>query len=159
GGSGPGRYSGQADIDDVAIWARVLSPIEVAAIYTNGQAGQALLSGVPVPDTTAPTVSASESGTKGTITLSAAASDNVGGSRVEFYVDCVLKGSGNAAPYSMALDSTTLTDGSHALLAKAYDAANNVGTSAVVNFVIGNAAGPPALAITTSNPVHGSKIA
>ncbi len=90
-------------------------------------------------DSTAPTVSASESGTAGTITLSATASDNVGVSRVEFLVDGALKGTDTSSPYSITLDSTTLANGSHALVAKAYDAANNVGTSSTVNFSISNA--------------------
>ncbi|AXK73429.1 carbohydrate-binding protein CenC [Lysobacter sp. TY2-98] len=89
-------------------------------------------------DTTAPTVSASESGTSGTITLSASASDNVGVSKVEFYVDGTLKGNDTTSPYSMTLDSTTLTNGSHTLTAKAYDAAGNVGTSTGVGFSVSN---------------------
>ncbi|MFC5510785.1 CehA/McbA family metallohydrolase [Massilia jejuensis] len=92
-------------------------------------------------DTVAPTVSASESGTSGTITLSASASDNVGVSRVEFYVDNVLKGSDASAPYAMTLDSTTLANGSHVLGAKAYDAAGNVGSAPSVNFSISNGTG------------------
>jgi hypothetical protein len=90
-------------------------------------------------DTTPPTVSASESGTSGTITLNATASDNVGVSKVEFYIDNVLKGTDTSSPYSMTLNSTTLSNASHALVAKAYDAANNIGTSATVNFTINNA--------------------
>jgi hypothetical protein len=90
------------------------------------------------PDTTAPTVSATESGTSGTITLSATASDNVGVTKVEFYVDGTLKGTLTAAPYSLSLDSTTLTNASHSLTAKAYDAAGNVGTSAAVAFSVSN---------------------
>jgi hypothetical protein len=89
-------------------------------------------------DTTAPTVSASESGTSGTITLSSTASDNVGVTKVEFYVDGVLKGSDTTSPYSMTLDSTTLANGSHALTAKAFDAAGNSATSAAANFSISN---------------------
>jgi hypothetical protein len=89
-------------------------------------------------DTAAPTVSASEAGASGTITLSATASDNVGVSKVEFYVDGALKGSDTTAPYSMTLNSTTLANGSHALTAKAYDAAGNVGTSAAANFTVSN---------------------
>lgn len=92
-------------------------------------------------DTLAPTVSASESGTAGTITLSASASDNVGVSKVEFYVDGVLKGSDTSSPYSMTLDSTTLANGSHTLTARAYDAAGNVGTSGAASFSISNATG------------------
>nr|WP_315486117.1 CehA/McbA family metallohydrolase [uncultured Undibacterium sp.] len=91
-----------------------------------------------VVDTTAPAVSASESGSSGTITLSATASDNVGVSKVELYVDGTLKSTLTAAPYSTTLNSTTLANGSHTLVAKAYDAANNIGTSASVSFSINN---------------------
>ncbi len=89
-------------------------------------------------DTTPPTVTASESGTSGTITLSANASDNVGVSKVDFFVDNVLKGSDTTAPYSMTLNSTTLTNASHALTARAYDAAGNNTLSAPVNFTVSN---------------------
>jgi hypothetical protein len=92
----------------------------------------------PVADTTAPTVGASESGSSGTITLNATASDNVGVAKVEFLVDGVLKGTDTVAPYSMTLDSTTLSNASHSLTAKAYDAANNIGTSSAVAFSISN---------------------
>ena len=91
-----------------------------------------------VADATAPTVSASATGTSGTITLSASASDNVGVSTVEFYVDNILKGSDTSAPYSMTLDSTTLANGSHTLTAKAFDAAGNNATSTAVAFSISN---------------------
>jgi hypothetical protein len=83
-------------------------------------------------------VSASESGASGTITLSATASDNVGVTKVEFYVDGALKGSDTTAAYSMTLDSTLLANGSHSLTAKAYDAANNVATSSAVSFSVSN---------------------
>ena len=92
----------------------------------------------PVADTTPPTVSASESGSSGTITLSATATDNVGVSKVEFYVDGSLKASSTAAPYSATLNSATLSNASHSLVAKAYDAANNVGTSSAVSFTVNN---------------------
>ncbi|HYD80180.1 MAG TPA: CehA/McbA family metallohydrolase [Paucimonas sp.] len=90
-------------------------------------------------DTVAPTVSASESGSSGTITLSATASDNVGVSKVDFMVDNALKGTDASAPYSMTLDSTTLANGTHSLVAKAYDAAGNIGTSNPVSFSVSNA--------------------
>ena len=92
-------------------------------------------------DTTPPTVSASESGSSGSITLNATASDNVGVSRVEFYVDGALKATDSSAPYGATLDSTTLADGTHALVAKAYDAAGNVGTSGSVGFSVFNGSG------------------
>ncbi|HQW80456.1 MAG: CehA/McbA family metallohydrolase [Rhodanobacteraceae bacterium] len=91
-------------------------------------------------DTTAPTVTATETGSSGTITLAATASDNVGVSKVEFYVDSVLKGTDTTSPYSMTLNSTTLSNASHALTAKAFDAAGNTKTSTAVNFTINNTA-------------------
>jgi hypothetical protein len=89
-------------------------------------------------DTTAPSVSASESGSSGTITLSASASDNVGVTKVEFYVDGALKGTDTTSAYSVTLDSTTLANGTHTLTAKAYDAAGNVATSSAVSFSVSN---------------------
>lgn len=91
-----------------------------------------------VTDTTPPTISATESGSSGTISLNANASDNVGVSKVEFYIDNALKGSDLTAPYSLSLDSTSLSNGTHTLSAKAFDAANNSSTSALVNFSINN---------------------
>lgn len=107
-------------------------------------------------DTTPPTVSASESGTSGTITVSANASDNVGVTLVEFYIDDVLKASSNVAPYSAAINSTTLSNGSHTLTAKAYDAAGNVKTSNPVTFSISNATGGDTTAPTVSASESGS---
>ncbi len=95
-------------------------------------------------DTTAPTVSASVTGSAGRITLNATATDNVGVTKVEFYVDNNLLGSSTTSPYTLAYDSTLLTKGSHSLVTKAYDAANNVGSSSAVAFTIDNTAGTPA---------------
>ena len=110
--------------------------------------------GAGSPDTTPPTVSASESGSAGTITLSASASDNVGVTKVEFYVDNALKSSLTAVPYQTTLDSTTLSNGSHTLIAKAYDAAGNVGTSSAVSFSVSNSSGgdttPPTVSVAES---------
>ena len=104
-------------------------------------------------DTTPPTVSAGESGSSGTITLSASATDNVGVSKVEFYVDSALKGTVTSSPYSMTLNSTSLSNASHSLVAKAYDAANNVGTSSAVSFTINNPTSdttPPTVSVSES---------
>ncbi|MDD5321663.1 MAG: M36 family metallopeptidase [Methylococcales bacterium] len=91
----------------------------------------------PTVDDKPPVISVSESGTSGTITLNATATDNVGVTKVEFYVDNTLKGTDTTSPYSMTLDSTILTQGSHTLVGKAYDAAGNIGTSTSVLFEIG----------------------
>ncbi|HEU4951185.1 MAG TPA: Ig-like domain-containing protein, partial [Holophagaceae bacterium] len=117
---------------------------EVAAVqnaYHGINVGAAATGGGTGGDTSAPTVSASESGTSGTITLSASASDNVGVTKVEFYVDGALKGTDTSSPYSLSLDSTTLSNANHSLVAKAYDAAGNVGTSTTVSFTVNNGTG------------------
>ncbi|MEJ6000420.1 CehA/McbA family metallohydrolase [Paucibacter soli] len=92
-----------------------------------------------VADTVAPQVSASVGGGSGQITLAAEASDNVGVTRVEFSVDGQLKGSSSQAPYALKLDSKSLANGSHTLVAMAYDAAGNAGASAGVGFLVANA--------------------
>ena len=90
-------------------------------------------------DTTPPTVSASETGTSGNITLSAIASDNIGVTKVEFWVDGALKGTSTTAPYAMTMDSRSLPNGAHTLVAKAFDAAANSASSAAVTFTLANA--------------------
>ncbi|WP_028103660.1 CehA/McbA family metallohydrolase [Pseudoduganella violaceinigra] len=90
-------------------------------------------------DTTAPAVSASSSGTSGTVTFNATASDDVGVTKVEFYVDGALKATDTASPWTYAFNSSAVANGSHVLTAKAYDAAGNSTLSAPVNFSVNNA--------------------
>ncbi|MDP3007763.1 MAG: M4 family metallopeptidase [Methylococcales bacterium] len=85
-----------------------------------------------------PTVSVSESGTSGTISFSATATDDIGVTKVEFYVDNSLKGTDTSSPYSMTLDSLSLKNGTYTLVGKAYDAAGNIGTSASIPFTVNN---------------------
>ncbi len=85
----------------------------------------------PPPDMTPPTVSiASPTGgnVSGTVTVSANASDNVGVTRVDFYVNGALVGTDNAAPYQYAWNTTTLPNGAATLYAKAFDANVEFGT-------------------------------
>lgn len=93
-------------------------------------------------DTQAPTVTitapAGGAAVSGNVAVTAAASDNVGVTRVELYVDASLAGSATASPYSFSWNSTNATNGAHALTAKAYDAAGNVGTSAAIGVTVGN---------------------
>ncbi len=93
-------------------------------------------------DATAPTaaITAPMPGSRvsGTTLVSAAASDNVGVSKVEFYVDGMLKGTDTTAPYSYTWDTTAALNASHVLVAKAHDAAGNIGTSASVQVLVSN---------------------
>jgi hypothetical protein len=94
-------------------------------------------------DTTLPTVSitapAAGATVSGTVSVTASASDNVGVTKVEFYVDGVLKNTDTLTAYAWSWDTTTATNGSHSLTAKAYDAALNVKTSIAVSVTVSNA--------------------
>jgi beta-lactamase superfamily II metal-dependent hydrolase len=97
----------------------------------------------PAPDTTAPTTSitspASGSTVSGTVSVTASASDNVGVTRVEFYLDGVLQSTDTTAPFAWSWNTTTATNAGHTLSSKAYDAAANVGSSADVPVTVNNA--------------------
>src|SRR5712672_3220203 len=87
-------------------------------------------------DTTPPTVGitspANGAPLKGTVTVTASASDNVGVVGVQFLLDNGVNGSADvtAAPYSVSWNTATASDGSHTLTAVARDAAGNTRTSA-----------------------------
>jgi len=89
----------------------------------------------PATSITAPLNGATVSGTT---SVTASASDNVGVTKVEFYLDGALKSTDTTSPYSWSWDTTTATNGSHSLTSKAYDAALNVGTSTTVNVTVSN---------------------
>ena len=104
--------------------------------------GFTLDDGAPLPDTTAPTTSITSPSNgatvSATVSVTASASDNVGVTKVEFYLDGALQSTDTTSPYSWSWNTTTATNASHALVAKAYDAANNIGTSSTVNVTVNN---------------------
>jgi len=112
-------------------------------------------------DATAPAVSVSAPANgalvQGTITVSAIASDNVGVTKVEFYkdADAIPYATDTSSPYDASINTTTVTDGSHSLTAKAYDAANNVTTSTAVTVTVDNT-GPVLSGTTASSITHSS---
>ena len=87
-----------------------------------------------VGDTTSPAVSITAptgGNVSGNVTLTATASDNVGVQSVQFRLDGQDLGSPDTAgPYSMTWNTTTASDGTHALTAVARDASGNATTSA-----------------------------
>jgi beta-lactamase superfamily II metal-dependent hydrolase len=90
------------------------------------------------PPTTSITAPLNGATVSATTTVSASASDNVGVTKVEFYLDGALKSTDTTSPYSWSWDTTTATNGSHSLTTKAYDAALNVGTSTTVSVTVSN---------------------
>ena len=92
-------------------------------------------------DTTNPTttITAPAAGTvSGLVSVTATASDNVGVRLVEFYAGATLIGMDLTSPYAILWDTTAIANAAYALTSKAYDAADNVATSAAVNVTVSN---------------------
>ncbi|HVF20811.1 MAG TPA: DNRLRE domain-containing protein [Mycobacteriales bacterium] len=79
---------------------------------------------------------------KGSHTLAAAAADDVGVTKVEFYADGVRVGEDATAPYSATFDTldaaTPVHDGARSFTARAYDTSDQVTTSAEVVRTVAN---------------------
>jgi hypothetical protein len=97
---------------------------------------------VAVADTSAPTTSitspTSSVTVSGTVSVAATASDNVGVTKVEFFVDDALAGVSTTSPYRYSLDTTRMANGSHRVASRAYDSSGNAGTSAPVSINVNN---------------------
>ncbi len=99
-------------------------------------------------DTVLPTISLTYPGNgailSGTTTLSATATDNLGVTKVEFYVDGGLVATtttmSGSTSYSASWNTATIINGTHTISAKAYDAAGNVGVSTNTSIAISNLA-------------------
>jgi len=102
----------------------------------------AAVDSLSAPDTTPPAVSItapqSSATVSGATNVTAAATDAVGVSAVEVYLDGALLGRASAAPYAIPWDTTKASSSSHSLQAVAYDHAGNWGVSAPVSVVVDN---------------------
>ncbi len=135
---------------DTGLTAGTTYSYAVDAIDAAGNASaqtNAVTATTPTPDIVPPTavMTAPTSGStvNGTITVSANATDNVGVQSVEFLLDGVTINTDTAAPYSYSWNTTTTSNGSHTLSARARDAAGNFGiTSGVVTVQVNNPTGP-----------------
>jgi thermitase len=112
--------------------------------YGRVNAYRALLAaGAPSIDTIAPITSITSPGTgsviSGTVSVQVTATDNVGVTRVELYLDNALTNVSSAVPATFDWDTSTTADGVHTLRSIAYDAAGNAGTSADVSVSVQNA--------------------
>lgn len=94
----------------------------------------------PSVNITSPT---SGSSVSNTVAVTANASDNVGVSRVSFYVDGALHSEDVSAPYSFSLNTSTLSSGVHSISATARDAAGNTNSHAIQVSVNTTVINPP----------------
>jgi hypothetical protein len=123
----------------VMAWVVVGSALTLAACGGGGGGG----SSTPAPsgDTVSPVVSmgavangatvTSSTPVTGNITVSVSASDDVGVTKVELYLDNVKLSEATSAPYNFSVNTAPLAKGDHSLIAKAYDAAGKVGLSSI----------------------------
>jgi hypothetical protein len=117
-----------------------------------------------VADVTAPSVSitapVSGSAVSSIVSVNVNATDNVGVTRVEWYLNSTLAGTSPAGSAAFSWNTTTCPNGPCTLQAKAFDAAGNVGASTMLNITVQNPiadANPPATKITS--PTNGSALA
>lgn len=120
--------------------------------------------GTPTPtkDTAPPTVTITSptdnSKQRGTITVRGTASDNVKIGSVTLRVNDKWIATDDKAPYEFSLDTKKYTDGKHAMVLRAWDAAGNMGQSQTVVITIDNKPGssgeqtkPPSTGSTVIN--------
>lgn len=92
----------------------------------------------------------------GTVNVTGSATDNVGVTSVELYVDNVIAGSTANPQFSISWNTTTAANGSHTLTAKAYDAAGNVGSAQITVTVSNSTADTTPPNPTISSPANGA---
>ena len=116
----------------------------------------ASISVMPSVDSVAPTVAISApvngSVRSGVVTINVDASDNVGVSGIELYLNGALAGAAASAPVSFNWDTTTVANGTWIIVAKAYDLSGNVGTSTAASVSIQNTAAdvtPPTVSLVS----------
>ncbi|MBJ6801440.1 Ig-like domain-containing protein [Geomonas propionica] len=119
-----------------------------------------------VGDVISPTVSLAvpppDASVAGTINVSAAASDNLGISKLELSIDGTLLLSSNQSPVSYIWNTANFANGSHVISARAYDAAGNSGvasaTVVVDNGTSQTASTPPSTTTSTSTSTEAAPL-
>ena len=112
---------------------RIDAAAAVAAAGDGGSGGDA--------DTAAPVIAITNptGGTvSGTVSVSFNASDDTAVTRVDLFANGTPIGTDTSAPFGITWDTTDQADGSVQLVAYAYDAANNSGSSQAVNVTVNN---------------------
>lgn len=78
----------------------------------------------------------------GVVPIDVSATDDVGVTRVELYINGELVGTETSEPFAFSWDSTTIPDGTVTLVAYAYDGAENEGISSPVTLDVQNELNP-----------------
>jgi len=123
---------GAAGRDNVFGYGRVNA---AAAVQAAAGSVQAADTQAPAASIAAPLGGASVSGA---VAVSVNASDNVGVARVDLKVNGTVVASDSSAPYAFSWNSTGVANGVASLVAVAYDAAGNAGTSGTLQVNVAN---------------------
>src|SRR5467141_2266756 len=95
-----------------------------------------------IPPTTSIASPANSATVSGTVVVNATASDNVGVTQMQILIDgSVVASNTNSTSLSFNFNTTTVSNGSHTIVSKAFDAAGNVGTSSTVTVTVSNSGG------------------
>ncbi|NMO17660.1 PHB depolymerase family esterase [Pyxidicoccus fallax] len=128
-----------------------LTDVNLCSVYYQAQFLGLTGGGTP-GDTTPPTVNvtapANGATVSGTVTVTASASDAVGVARVEFLVDGSPVSTDTVAPYEFAWNSTGVSNGSHTLGARAFDAAGNQATDSDTTVTVSNSGSPAPVTVS-----------
>jgi hypothetical protein len=139
---------------------RVRSAAGSSTAASNDQMFSTAGSADSTPPSVAITSPAAGAALSGNVNVTAAASDNVGVTSLQFRLDGANVGSSlAAAPYAYTLSTTTLPNGSHTISAVASDAAGNSTTSASVTVTVDNTTKdttPPSVSMTS--PASGATV-
>ncbi len=94
----------------------------------------------------------------GIVDVNIDASDNIGVTLIEFYVNGELVDNDSIAPWGFAWNTSTLPIGTHSLYVKGFDAAGNVGTIPSTTFTIADNPDVTAPILTLLFPAAGSQL-
>ncbi|MFT7771854.1 S8 family serine peptidase [Roseateles sp.] len=146
---------GAAGRDSFYGWGRVNAAAAVQATLNTA-----------VADTQPPSVSIGSPGNgkivSGLLPVDVSASDNVGVTRVDLKLNGNVIASDTSAPYGFSVDTTQLPNGTASLVAVAYDAAGNQGSSTAVGVTVSNSVAvtadttPPV--VNVKSPANGSNV-
>jgi len=158
--SGTGADQGSSPINVGNQTTATISGLDPAhsyyfAVSAYNSAGESPLSNrVSIPELQSPSTSitypANNRNVSGTVAITASATDNVGVTRVEFYVNGLLRGTDTSTPYTYSWNTASQAAGSYTLMTRAYDAAGNVGQSE--NVVVTNVRDTTAPAVSMTSP-------
>jgi hypothetical protein len=165
--NGTGAAQGAAPVDTAGQTSATITGLDPAhayyfavTAYNSAGVESPYSNFVSIPELVPPTASitfpSNNATASGTVSVTASASDNVGVTYVEFYVNGVLQATDTASPYLLSWNTSSLSPGAYTLQAKAYDAAGNVGLSSGISVTVMKDTTAPTVAMTA--PVNGATI-